>query len=140
MPHFEIFNLILVKRLIMKYLLKLESLGFFALSIWAYMEFFPNQWGTFTWLILAPDLSFLAVVLSKKLGLQAYNLFHHQGIIALGILLGGIGHIPLLLQISLIFMAHSTIDRVLGYGLKLESFEHTHLGWIGKSKFKNHEQ
>lgn len=124
----------------MKNLLKLESLGLFTLSIWAYMLFFPNQWGTFAWLILAPDLSFLAVILSKKLGLRAYNLFHHQGLIALGIIVGYYWPMPLLLQVSIIFMAHSTIDRVLGYGLKLESFDHTHLGWIGKSKFKNHEQ
>lgn len=124
----------------MKNLLKLESLGLFTLSIWAYMLFFPNQWGTFAWLILAPDLSFLAVILSKKLGLHAYNLFHHQGLIALGIIVGYYWPMPLLLQVSIIFMAHSTIDRVLGYGLKLESFDHTHLGWIGKSKFKNHEQ
>lgn len=124
----------------MKNLLKLESLGLFALSIWAYIAFFPNQWGTFAWLILAPDLSFLAVILSKKLGLHAYNIFHHQGLIALGIITGYYWPMPLLLQVSLIFMAHSTIDRVLGYGLKLESFDHTHLGWIGKSTFKNDEQ
>ena len=123
----------------MKYLLKLESLGLFSLSIWAYSAFFPNEWGTFAWLILAPDLSFLALIISQKLGLYAYNFFHHQGIIALSMLLGYYGHIPMLFQISLIFMAHSTMDRVLGYGLKLESFEHTHLGWIGKSRFKNHE-
>ncbi|MHA8069627.1 DUF4260 domain-containing protein [Aquirufa ecclesiirivi] len=124
----------------MKNLLKLESLGLFALSIWAYIAFFPNQWGTFAWLILAPDLSFLAIILSKKIGLHVYNLFHHQGLIALTIILGFYWPIPLLLQISIIFMAHSTIDRVLGYGLKLESFDHTHLGWIGKSTFKNDEQ
>lgn len=124
----------------MKNLLKLESLGLFALSIWAYIAFFPNQWGTFAWLILAPDLSFLAIILSKKIGLHVYNLFHHQGLIALTIILGFYWPIPLLLQISIIFMAHSTIDRVLGYGLKLESFDYTHLGWIGKSTFKNDEQ
>lgn len=123
----------------MKNLLKLESLGLFALSIWAYYQFFPEQWGTFAWLILAPDLSFLAVFISKNIGLKAYNLFHHQGLIALVILVGFYQQ-PLLFQVGLIFMAHSTIDRVLGYGLKLESFEHTHLGWIGKSKYRNDEQ
>lgn len=130
----------MVKRHIMKNLLKLESLGLFALSMWAYMELFPNQWGTFAWLILVPDLSFVAVIISKKLGLHAYNFFHHQGLIALAILIGFYWQMPLLLQIGIIFMAHSTIDRVLGYGLKLDSFDHTHLGWIGKSSFKNHEQ
>ncbi|RXK48924.1 DUF4260 family protein [Aquirufa rosea] len=123
----------------MRNILKLESLGLFCLSLWAYFQFFPNQWGTFAWLILAPDLSFLAIIISKKLALQAYNLCHHQGLIALAILWGFYSDQSLLLQIGIIFMCHSTFDRIIGYGLKLESFEHTHLGWIGKSKFRNEE-
>jgi hypothetical protein len=40
--------------------------------------------------------------------------------------------------VGLIFMAHSCFDRVAGYGLKyFDSFDHTHLGWVGKSKGKN---
>ncbi|MFN3665935.1 MAG: DUF4260 family protein, partial [Sediminibacterium sp.] len=40
----------------------------------------------------------------------------------------------------LVLLAHSTFDRVAGYGLKyFDSFDHTHLGWIGKSKHLNKE-
>src|SRR3954470_22529461 len=34
---------------------------------------------------------------------------------------------------ALIWFAHIGLDRALGYGLKYDdSFQHTHLGWIGK--------
>jgi len=47
----------------------------------------------------------------------------------------------LVIKIGLIFLAHSSFDRVLGYGLKYpDDFSHTHLGWIGKSAGKNKEQ
>jgi Domain of unknown function (DUF4260) len=46
-----------------------------------------------------------------------------------------------IIKIALIFLAHSTFDRVAGYGLKyFDSFDHTHLGWVGKSKHLNKEQ
>ena len=33
-----------------------------------------------------------------------------------------------------IMLAHSSIDRVFGYGLKYaDSSDHTHLGWVGKT-------
>jgi hypothetical protein len=45
------------------------------------------------------------------------------------------------MKVALIFLAHSTFDRVAGYGLKyFDSFDHTHLGWIGKSKHLNKDQ
>jgi hypothetical protein len=45
------------------------------------------------------------------------------------------------IKVALIFLAHSTFDRVAGYGLKyFDSFDHTHLGWVGKSKHLNKEQ
>ena len=37
---------------------------------------------------------------------------------------------------GLILFGHSSMDRILGYGLKYpDSFEHTHLGMIGKSSW-----
>ena len=52
--------------------------------------------------------------------------------------LGYYFEVKLLEQIGLIFLAHSNFDRVAGYGLKyLDNFDHTHLGWIGKSKHLN---
>ncbi|MEO5584504.1 MAG: DUF4260 family protein [Flavobacteriales bacterium] len=35
---------------------------------------------------------------------------------------------------SVILYGHSCMDRVFGFGLKFgDSFQHTHLGWIGKA-------
>ena len=54
----------------------------------------------------------------------------------LGLLLNN----EMVIKVGLIFMAHSCFDRVAGYGLKyLDDFDHTHLGWIGKSKDKSIE-
>ena len=70
----------------------------------------------------------------------AYNISHHKGLIALLILAGFMLKNELFVQVGLIFMAHSCFDRIMGYGLKyLDDFDHTHLGWIGKSKHKNVE-
>jgi hypothetical protein len=46
-----------------------------------------------------------------------------------------------LIKVAIIFIAHSTFDRVAGYGLKyFDSFDHTHLVWVGKSKHINKEE
>ena len=60
---------------------------------------------------------------------------------ALIILTGFLIKNNLIIEIGLIFMAHSCFDRVAGYGLKhFDSFDHTHLGWIGKSKHFNNDK
>jgi hypothetical protein len=39
----------------------------------------------------------------------------------------------LLILSGIILFGHSAMDRALGYGLKYpDSFQHTHLGWVGK--------
>lgn len=42
-------------------------------------------------------------------------------------------HLPLLQLAGVILLGHSSLDRVLGYGLKhADSFQNTHLGVIGR--------
>lgn len=42
-------------------------------------------------------------------------------------------HIQLLQRTGVILLGHSSLDRVLGYGLKhSDSFQNTHLGVIGR--------
>lgn len=42
-------------------------------------------------------------------------------------------HLPLAELAGAILFAHSSLDRILGYGLKhFDSFRNTHLGTIGK--------
>ncbi len=67
-----------------------------------------------------------------RLGAIIYNIVHHKavsiGLFVIGFLLG---NRPLQMA-GVILLGHSSMDRVLGYGLKYEdSFQHTHLGTIG---------
>ena len=119
----------------MKYVLKLEELGLFLLFSMVYFHFYPGTWGLFLGLFFVPDVSFLFFLFTKKAGAIAYNIFHHKGIMVLVIAAGYLFHLDLMMQVGLIFMAHSCFDRVAGYGLKyFDSFDHTHLGWVGKGK------
>ena len=82
-------------------------------------------------LFLSPDISFVAYSINTRVGAFVYNIFHHKGI-ALGIAIGGVllRQDELLLAGALLF-AHSSFDRLLGYGLKYkDDFKHTHLGWL----------
>ncbi|MFN5679632.1 MAG: DUF4260 family protein [Flavobacteriia bacterium] len=122
----------------MKYLLKLEFAGLFILFTAAYHHLYPGNWGFYWALFFIPDVSFALFLITKKLGAIAYNVFHHQGVLAGLLLIAYVIHDDTLSKIALIFLAHSSFDRVAGYGLKyFDSFDHTHLGWIGKSKHLN---
>jgi hypothetical protein len=122
----------------MKYILKLEELGLLILFSFIYFRYYDGSWPLFLGLFFVPDVSFLFFLITKKTGAIAYNIFHHKGVIILLMLAGYLLQNELMLKIGLIFMAHSCFDRVAGYGLKyLDDFDHTHLGWIGKSAHKN---
>jgi len=116
----------------MKNLLKLEELFMFALTIFLFsrMDF---AWWWYPALLFTPDLSMIGYLINPKIGAVTYNSIHHK---ALGISLYGLGIMfasqPLQLA-GLILFGHSSMDRVLSYGLKYsDSFQHTHLGMIGR--------
>lgn len=122
----------------MKNIIKLEELGLLILFSILYFIFNNGTWGFFLSLFFVPDVSFIFYLINKKIGAIAYNILHHKGVIALVIMIGFYLQNDLVTNIGLIFMAHSCFDRALGYGLKhFDGFEHTHLGWIGKSAAKN---
>jgi hypothetical protein len=124
----------------MKNILKLESAGLFLLFTGAYFHFYSGTWGLYLALFFIPDLSFAFYLITKKIGAIAYNIFHHQGVLVLLFLIGYFVKEDSIMKVALIFLAHSTFDRVAGYGLKyFDSFDHTHLGWIGKNKHLNKE-
>jgi len=51
-----------------------------------------------------------------------------------GFIFGG----QIAIMMGIIIVGHSSMDRMLGYGLKYpDAFTHTHLGWIGKDAMKN---
>lgn len=118
----------------MKILISLEEVAKLLLSYWGslYLGF---DWWIFPAWLLAPDLSMLGYLLGTRSGAWLYNLVHHQGVaIAIG-LSGFFLSMPVLQLAGLALFGHSALDRALGYGLKYaDSFQHTHLGWIGKTK------
>ena len=116
----------------MKNLLKLEEAFMFGLSIFLFSKL-DYAWWWFPLLFFAPDLSMLAYLGGPRVGAYGYNFAHHKGLaislFVLGVLLG---NTPLQLA-GIILFGHSSLDRVLGYGLKYpDAFQHTHLGMIGK--------
>lgn len=118
----------------MKIQLQFEYIAFILLGVFAFMhtEF---SWWWFAGLFFAPDISMLGYLAGNKVGAFSYNLFHNLGIAILIYLAGTFLALPYLNMIGAILFAHSSFDRVLGYGLKYpDSFSNTHLGKIGKKK------
>ncbi len=116
----------------MSKVLKLEELAMLLLGIWAF-SLLDYSWWWFAALFFAPDIGMLGYIISNRIGALSYNIFHHKAIaIATGLL--GVFLAQEELQLAgIILFAHSSFDRMLGYGLKFEKgFKFTHLGEIGK--------
>ncbi len=121
----------------MKLVVKLENLGLLLLFLLVYVQYYHGSWLMLLYLFFIPDLSFAFYFINKKAGTGSYNFIHHKGVMALLMLAGYFLQNAALIKTGLVFMMHSCFDRVAGYGLKyFDSFDHTHLGWIGKGKRK----
>ena len=116
----------------MKTVIKIEEFGFFLFGIYLFNQL-DYSWWWFLVLILAPDLSMIGYIIGNKSGAFLYNLFHHKGV-AILTYLAGIYFANSLIQLAgIILFTHSSMDRMMGYGLKYETgFKYTHLGEIGK--------
>ena len=113
-------------------ILKSEALAFFAASLWAY-SLVGASWTLFFLLLFVPDVFMVGYAKNSKFGALIYNIGHTYTMPF--ILFGAfwLFHIPVFLPISIIWIAHISMDRMLGYGLKLDTnFKDTHLGRIGK--------
>lgn len=107
--------------------LRLEGGGVFVLSIIAYLLIGGPGWLWF--LILLPDLAFFAYRFGPRSGARVYNLAHTYLVPLLLGLLGWLTGLPALYSVALIWTAHISADRLLGYGLKYPTaFGDTHLG------------
>lgn len=116
----------------MKYLVKLEELGMFLLSVGMF-SVTNFEWWWFPALLLVPDISMAGYLFGNRAGAILYNLFHHKatgiGVFIFGFMTGEV-HFQLA---GAVLFGHSSLDRIFGYGLKyFDSFTHTHLGRIGK--------
>jgi hypothetical protein len=116
----------------MKKIIALEEVAMLGLSVVLFSQL-SFAWWWFLVLILAPDLSMLGYAINTRVGAMAYNLFHHKAV-AIVVYIAGLYLKNEVVQLTgIILFGHSSMDRMLGYGLKYEdSFQHTHLGMIGK--------
>ena len=120
----------------MKNILKLEELAMLLISIYALYQLMVPWW-CYLLLAIGPDIGILGYAAGNKAGAAVYNLFHHKGI-AIILLFAGLLLPDKSLEVAgIILFGHASMDRVFGYGLKLnDGFKHTHLGLIGKSVTK----
>lgn len=126
----------------MKNLLRLEELAQF-LFIVLVLAMKSVAWWMYLVLFIGPDIGMLGYLVNTRIGAFCYNLTHHKGIAMLLMLVGLMAEVGSMLTdvqsgfflAGLIVYGHSSMDRMLGYGLKFgDHFQHTHLGWMGKAK------
>ncbi len=120
----------------MKNLLRSEQAMQLALVIIAlYYQSIHFAWWLWPVLFLAPDLSMVGYLINSRVGAVLYNIAHHKAVAGVLIIAGVVGHLHVVLFVGLLLWGHSSFDRIMGYGLKYpDSFDHTHLGFIGQNK------
>ncbi len=98
---------------------------------------FGRLGGEFAWFLpalLIPDLAIAGYIAGPRVGAFVYNLVHNWafGLVFLGAALAL--SVPPLALAGAVLIAHTGMDRSVGYGLKFVSgFGDTHLGPIGKA-------
>ena len=114
--------------------LRAEGLAIFVAGLAGFL-FLGLPWWAFRPLLFVPDVSMIGYVRGPRVGAIVYNVAHD---LATGAAIAGvglaIGSVPVA-AIGAILVAHSGMDRMMGYGLKLpSSFKDTHLGRIGRGR------
>jgi hypothetical protein len=110
-------------------LLRLEGLVALMIECTAYQHLYPGHWGLFALLFLVPDFSLLGYAWSAGKGsATVYNFVHCYVLpLALGLLGWHQGSLRTG-QLALIWLAHISFDRCLGFGLKFPgNFRYTHI-------------
>jgi hypothetical protein len=112
--------------------LRAEGIAAFAGSALAFVAL-GADWPWFLVFLLLPDVSIAGYRWGPRVGAMTYNLAHNW---ATGGLITGLGLATDLVPVTLaglILIAHTGMDRALGYGLKSPAaFSETHLGRIGR--------
>ncbi|MGI8419378.1 MAG: DUF4260 domain-containing protein [Candidatus Levyibacteriota bacterium] len=110
-----------------KTILHIEGLIFFLLALFLYQQIYGNWW-FFALFLFAPDISMVGYLKNNKIGALFYNLMHNY---ILAFALMGIGFWAkkvIVSELGIILLAHVSLDRLLGFGLKYTTdFKHTHL-------------
>lgn len=118
----------------MRNLLKIEEAAMFVAGMVLLWQF-NIPWFWLVLLFFAPDLGAIGYLAGPRIGALTYNAFHHKGIAIALYLYGSYTSQPALQIAGLIMFAHSSFDRMLGFGLKYpDSFQNSHLGPIGSAR------
>ncbi|HVM88720.1 MAG TPA: DUF4260 domain-containing protein [Puia sp.] len=116
----------------MKNILKLEELAMFLFSIYLFNQLHFSWWW-YLILILLPDISMAGYIINNTIGAACYNTAHHKGVALIVYMVGLCLHHESIQLAGIILFGHSSMDRIMGYGLKYDKgFKFTHLGEIGK--------
>lgn len=111
---------------------RLESAAIFVLLLGFYYYYNLN-WVILAIFILLPDISMVGYLKNPKLGAAIYNLGHNyfSPIVLFG--LSVFFDFGFTSTLSIVWMIHIALDRMLGFGLKLPTgFKNTHLGKLQK--------
>lgn len=113
--------------------LKLEEVMLLVTGLYI-LYYADAAWWWYLLLCIGPDISMLGYLGGSTLGAACYNFFHHKGVGLLWAILGVSFDIPVWVLSGVVVVAHAALDRMLGYGLKMnKGFKYTHLGVIGKN-------
>lgn len=108
-------------------ILRLESFALLAGTVAVYSRVAPD-WLLFALLLFVPDVTMIGYLRDVRLGSLIYNLGHTLSLPILMVSIALALSSVLLAQISLIWIAHIAIDRIMGYGLKYATtFKDTHM-------------
>ena|ERR1700750_102117 len=118
----------------MKIILQLEEAAMTFAGIY-FLYLYNSGLPVWAWVLLffSPDISMIGYAFNHKVGAVAYNFFHHKAVALVVAFAGYFMNNEVLISIGALLFAHSSFDRVWGYGLKYYSgFKNTHLGVVGK--------
>ncbi len=107
--------------------LRLEGALVAVLGLWAYAQL-EAGWLLFAALFLLPDLSFFGYMMGRRTGVYCYNLAHTYLSPAVFFAALAFAGVDLAEELALIWVVHIGADRLVGYGLKLQTDDkRTHL-------------
>ncbi|MDH5160511.1 DUF4260 domain-containing protein [Heyndrickxia oleronia] len=111
----------------MNQIVRIENGFALAISFYIYIQLDFPIWLFFV-LLLVPDITMIGYAINNKIGAKVYN-FGHSFILPLLLALGYLSFSKdYLLIISIIWLSHIFMDRLLGFGLKYQdSFNKTHI-------------
>lgn len=111
----------------MEILIQLEELTMFLGCIYLFSRL-NLKWWWFPLLLILPDLGMLGYLVNPATGAFTYNIVHFKGV---GVVIGLYGlakNNRKLMLVGIILLAHATMDRAIGAGLKYpDGFWHTNL-------------